>query len=432
MTNEQEKTFNIAIAGLGTVGCGLIRLIEKNKDIIEFRTGKKIKIVAVSAKSKEKKRAVNLENIAWASDPMELTNFDQVHCVVELIGGHEGIAKDLVVQSINKGKNVVTANKALLAHHGHEIAALAEEKKVNVYYEAAVAGGIPIIRTIMQSLSPNKTSQIIGVINGTCNYILTEMEKSSLSYETAFNKAQGLGYVEADPELDIGGIDSAHKLAILSSIGFNQKASLEDINTNGIKHISLFDIKSAKELGFKIKLLASAKVTEHGFHHEVAPCLIPLTSPIAQVMGGENIILVESDFIGKTYYRGAGAGEGPTASAVMADLINISGDKVKPIFGIPEKQLQTIEHSIQEFENSFYIRINIRDEPGALSHITGILGEYGISINRMRQKDHKGLEAPIVLLTHKTSAEKIKPCIEQLSKDDICIGLPVCLRIEDI
>ncbi len=432
MTNEQEKTFNIAIAGLGTVGCGLIRLIEKNKDIIEFRTGKKIKIVAVSAKSKEKKRAVNLENIAWASDPMELTNFDQVHCVVELIGGHEGTAKDLIFQSINKGKNVVTANKALLAHHGHEIAALAEEKKVNVYYEAAVAGGIPIIRTIMQSLSPNKTSQIIGVINGTCNYILTEMEKSSLSYETAFNKAQGLGYVEADPELDIGGIDSAHKLAILSSIGFNQKASLEDINTNGIKHISLFDIKSAKELGFKIKLLASAKVTEHGFHHEVAPCLIPLTSPIAQVMGGENIILVESDFIGKTYYRGAGAGEGPTASAVMADLINISGDKVKPIFGIPEKQLQTIEHSIQEFENSFYIRINIRDEPGALSHITGILGEYGISINRMRQKDHKGLEAPIVLLTHKTSAEKIKPCIEQLSKDDICIGLPVCLRIEDI
>jgi len=432
MTNEQEKTFNIAIAGLGTVGCGLIRLIEKNKDIIEFRTGKKIKILAVSAKSKEKKRAINLENIAWVSDPMEFTNFDQVHCVVELIGGHEGIAKDLVFQSINKGKNVVTANKALLAHHGHEIAVLAEEKKVNVYYEAAVAGGIPIIRTLMQSLSPNKTSQIIGVINGTCNYILTEMEKNSLSYETAFNKAKGLGYVEADPELDIGGIDSAHKLAILSSIGFNQKTSLEDINTNGIKDISLFDIKSAKELGFKIKLLASAKVTEHGFHHEVAPCLIPLTSPIAQVMGSENIILVESDFIGKTYYRGAGAGEGPTASAVMADLINISGDKVKPLFGIPEQQLQTIEHSIREFENSFYIRINIRDEPGALSHITGILGEYGISINRMRQKDHKGLEAPIVLLTHKTSAEKIRACIEQLSKDDICIGLPVCLRIEDI
>ncbi len=432
MIDKSKKNFSIAIAGLGTVGCGLIKLLEKNKNLIESRTGTRIEIFAVSAKNKDKKRAIKLNDFNWVTNPLDIPNFDQVDCVVELIGGNDGVAKDLVIQSINSGKSVVTANKALLAHHGHEIAALAEEKKVNIYFEAAVAGGIPIIRTLLQSLSSNNTKQIIGVINGTCNYILTEMENSSLSYDKVFNKAKSLGYVEADPELDIGGIDSAHKLAILSSIGFNQKATLGDIDTNGIKHISLFDIKSAKELGFKIKLLASAKVTKHGFHHEVAPCLIPLTSPIAQVMGSENIILVESDFVGKTYYRGAGAGEGPTASAVMADLINISSDKVKPLFGIPERQLQTIEHSIQEFENSFYIRINIKDEPGALSHITGILGKHRISINRMRQKDHKGLEAPIVLLTHKTSAAKIKTCIKQLSKDDICIGQPICLRIEDI
>ena len=432
MQINNNKPFGIAVVGLGTVGCGLISILEKNREIITARTGREFKIVAVSAKNKKKKREVELTHLNWVNNPLDVAKLQNVDCVVELVGGYDGLAKELIFQALDLGKMVVTANKALLAHYGQEIAKKAEKNHVNVYFEAAVAGGIPIVKTMLESLSPNKTNKIFGVINGTCNYILTEMEKNSIGYEEVFQKAKDLGYVEADPELDVGGIDSAHKLVLLSNIAFNQKINLKNVTINGIKDISLFDINSAKELGFKIKLLATAKVTDSGSQNEVSPCLIPTKSPIAQVRGSENIVSVDSNFLGQTYYRGAGAGAGPTASAVMADLINISEDSPRPIFGVPEKKMGISKPSVNEFCHSFYIRITIKDEPGALSHITGILAEHEISINRMRQKDHKGREAPIVLLTHKTAPLKIKKCVNQLSKNKLCIGNPIFLRVEDI
>ena len=432
MKINNDKPFGIAVVGLGTVGSGLISILEQNKDIITARTGREFQILAVSAKNKKKKRTLDLEHLNWIENPLDVTKLPDIHCVVELVGGYDGIAKELIFKALEAGKMVVTANKALLAHHGHEIARRAEQNGVNVYFEAAVAGGIPIVKTMLESLSPNKTKKIFGVINGTCNYILTEMEKNSTNYDEVFKKAKNLGYVETDPELDIGGIDTAHKLVLLSNIAFNQKIDLKNVSVDGIKDISLFDINSAKELGFKIKLLATAKITDSGSQNEVAPCLIPIDSPIAQVFGSENIVSVDNNFLGQTYYRGAGAGAGPTASAVMADLINISRDAPRPVFGVPEKKMKVSRPSENEFQHSFYIRIIIKDEPGALSHITGILADHEISINRMRQKDHKGREAPIVLLTHETAPLRIKKCINQLTKNKFCIGKPIFLKVEDI
>ena len=431
-TPASNKPFGIAVVGLGTVGCGLLKILEENKKLIELRNGNKIKVIAVSAKNEQKERGVDISDYSWVAEPLEIINSKEIDCVVELVGGHDGLAKELVLKAIKNGKSVVTANKALLAHHGQEIASLADRNKVNVYFEAAVAGGIPIISTLLKSLSPNKTKKIVGIINGTCNYILTEMERNSSSYETAFSKAQGLGYVELNPELDIGGIDAAHKLVLLSKIVFHQKISLSDVKITGIKDISLFDINSAKELGYRIKLLATAKMTQKGIDNEVAPCLIPLSSPVAQVVGSENIICVENNYLGDTYYRGSGAGEGPTASAVMADIMNISKDSYRPMFGIPENKMSISKSLSLDTENSFYVRVTIKDEPGALSHITGIFAKNKISINRMRQKDHQGKEAPIVLLTHRISSFKIMQCIKELSRDEMCIENPVCLRVEDI
>ena len=427
-----DKPIKVAIAGLGTVGTGVIKILEKNRVLLRKKTGRSIEISAVSAKNRTKPRRINLDGIRWIDDPLKLADIDDLDIIVEVIGGSSDPAKRLVENALKKGKHVVTANKALLASHGQTLALLAEENNTALRFEAAVAGGIPIIKALTEGLSSNSIHQIAGVMNGTCNYILTQMEATGESYEKVFKQADRLGFVEADPLLDVGGIDAAQKLAILSSICFQTQINFNSVEIEGIEKISLFDIDNARAMGYRIKLLGISQLTKDGIHQEVQPCLVPEASAISKLEGGTNMIIVDSDFVGRTYLSGPGAGEGPTASSIVSDLIDISRGKILPVFGTAANSLKKSKKRVKGMARCYYLRLSLIDKPGSLAKVATVLGKYQISIDRMRQKAHDGDSAPVLIVTHKTTSEKIQEASSEIGALEVCLKPPVFIKIEEI
>ena len=426
------KPLRLGIAGLGTVGVGVIKIIQNKLSLLEARTGKQILISAVTAKSKTKDRGIDLSPYQWERDSASLANREDIDVFIELIGGHEGAAKEAVEIAISKGKNVVTANKALLAHHGHELALKAEENGSILRFEAAVAGGIPVIKSLTEGLAGNSINRIMGVMNGTCNYILTRMESSGLSYEEVFSEANELGYLEADPNLDIGGIDAAHKLSILSSIAFGTEINFNGVELDGIDKITINDIHQAADMGFRIKLLGVSQMTSSGLEQRMSPCLVPTGSPLGQLEGGTNMIVMEGDQVGQIVLRGAGAGEGPTASAVVSDITDIARGISLATFGQPAKTLKKASSSKSQTPAPYYLRMLLHDEPGALAKITKILSQFNVSIDRMRQYGHEDENAPVLIVTHEIKHEDLMTAIQELPNTQVLKAQPLAIRIEAV
>lgn len=422
----------LGIAGLGTVGVGVVKIVQRHASLLGARTGRAVTISAVSARSRDKDRGINLGDYAWEDDPVDLAQRADVDVFVELMGGDEGPAKDATEAALNAGKDVVTANKAMLAHHGQTLAELAEAKNVSLRYEAAVAGGIPVIKSLMEGLAGNRITRVMGVMNGTCNYILTRMDEDGLSYQEAFDEADGLGFLEADPNLDVGGIDAGHKLAILASIAFGTQVAFGDMRLDGIGKVSIDDIRRAGDLGYKIKLLGVAQMTGRGLEQRMTPCLVPATSPLGQLVGGTNMVVIEGDAVDQVVLRGPGAGEGPTASAVMGDICDIARGLRLPVFGQPAETLVPATPANAESPARFYLRMELVDKPGALAKVATALGENGISIDRMRQYDHAEGTAPVLIITHKSARPDLDAALAALPATGVVSAEPVALRIEDV
>ena len=422
----------LGIAGLGTVGVGVVRIIRQQAKLLEARTGRAIAISAVSARTKGRDRGVSLAGYAWEDDPVALAIRDDVDVFVELMGGEAGPAKNATEAALKAGKHVVTANKAMLAIHGQALAELAEANGLVLRYEAAVAGGIPVIKTLTEGLAGNEITRVMGVMNGSCNYILTRMENSGKNYQEIFAEADGLGYLEADPQLDVGGIDAAHKLAILSSIAFGTKVDFNGIQLEGIERVSIEDIRAAADMGYKIKLLGVTQKTGRGLEQRMQPCLVPDTSPLGQLDGGTNMVVIDGDAVGQIVLRGAGAGEGPTASAVMADICDIARGWTGPVFGQPAATLETPVAATSQRPAPYYLRMALVDKPGAMAKIATVLGDAGVSINRMRQYEHDDTSAPVLIVTHKTSRAALDEAIEAMDATGVMSGAPVALRIEEV
>lgn len=422
----------LGIAGLGTVGIGVVKILRQHNAMLSRRTGSDITLSAVSARSRDKDRGVPLASYAWEDDPVALATRDDVDVYVELMGGTDGPAKASVEAAIKAGKHVVTANKAMLAVHGQTLAEMAEAAGVSLRYEAAVAGGIPVIKALTEGLAGNDITRIVGVMNGSCNYILTRMESAGLSYDEVFAEADALGYLEADPQLDVGGIDAAHKLAILSSIAFGTRVDFDGIELEGIERVSIDDIRHADDMGFKIKLLGVAQRTGRGLEQRMMPCLVPATSPMGQLQGGTNMVAIEGDAVEQVVLRGPGAGEGPTASAVMGDVCDIARGVRLPVFGQPATTLASADRAASVLPAPYYLRMDLADKPGALAKIATVLGEAGVSIDRMRQYAHEDASAPVLIVTHKTTRADLNTAIEAMNTTGVLLSDPVVLRIESV
>ncbi|QFT62787.1 homoserine dehydrogenase [Roseivivax halotolerans] len=422
----------LGIAGLGTVGAGVVKIVRQKANLLATRTGRPVEIVAVSARNRDKDRGVSLSAYEWVDDPVALARRDDIDVLVELMGGSDGPAKAATEAALASGKDVVTANKAMLAHHGQKLATLAEENGAALRFEAAVAGGIPVIKALTEGLAGNEVTRVMGVMNGTCNYILTRMESAGLSYREAFEEADDLGYLEADPELDVGGIDAGHKLALLASIAFGTEVAFSGVDLEGIGKVSIDDIRQAADMGYKIKLLGVARMTGRGLEQRMAPCLVPQTSPLGQLDGGTNMVVIEGDMVGQIVLRGAGAGEGPTASAVMGDVMDIARGLRIPTFGKPASALTKAQPATVATPAPYYLRMRLLDKPGALAKVATALGEAGISINRMRQYDHSSDSAPVLIVTHKTTRDALDRALGAMSRTGVLASDPVALRIEQV
>jgi len=422
----------LGLAGLGTVGIGVVKIVQRHADLIAARAGRPVQITAVSARDRTRNRDADLSDYAWENDPVALARRDDIDVFIEVMGGADGPAKDATEAAIAAGKDVVSANKALLAHHGQALAEAAEAKGHVIRFEAAVAGGIPAIKALTEGLAGNRIKRVMGVMNGTCNYILTRMESASLPYEVVFEEARGLGYLEADPNLDVGGIDAGHKLSLLAAIAFGTKVSFDAVELEGIGKISIEDIRHAADLGFRIKLLGVAQLTGRGLEQRMTPCLVPADSPLGQLQGGTNMVVLEGDAVGQIVLRGAGAGEGPTASAVMADVIDIARGNRLSTFGQPAHTLATPIPAAAATPAPHYLRMTLLDKPGALAKIATALGDSGISIDRMRQYGHLGAHAPVLIVTHKAAPQDIAHAIARFAATGVLVGEPVAIRIEEV
>ncbi|MEO0357716.1 MAG: homoserine dehydrogenase [Pseudomonadota bacterium] len=427
-----QPPLRLGLAGLGTVGVGVIRMLRQNAQLIEARTGRSVVISAVSARSKGKDRGVPLDSYAWEDDPVVLATRDDVDVFVELMGGSDGPAKAATQAALKAGKDVVTANKAMLAVNGQALATQAETAGQVIRYEAAVAGGIPVVKALTEGLAGNEVTRVLGVMNGTCNYILTRMETAGLPYDTVFKEADDLGFLEADPNLDVGGIDAGHKLAILASVAFGTQVDFDNVTLEGIGSVTIDDITAAKDMGYRIKLLGVAQMTGRGLEQRMTPCLVPYHSPLGQLEGGTNMVILEGEHSGQIVLRGAGAGEGPTASAVLSDVLDLARGLRLPTFGQPAENLVAAKSTTSDAPAPHYIRIHLHDKPGALAKTAAILGEAGVSINRMRQYGHDDPTAQVLIVTHKTSGSTIKTVRQQLADSSVTDGQPVILRIEEI
>lgn len=420
------------IAGLGTVGAGTVRLLRENAGLIADRAGRPIAVTAVSARDRGRDRGLWLDDLAWHDDALALAADPEVDVVVELIGGAEGPAKALVERALAAGKSVVTANKALIATHGAVLAAAAEAAGVALAYEAAVAGGIPVIKALREGLAGNRVDRVTGILNGTCNYILTTMREAGRDFAEVLADAQALGYAEADPAFDIDGVDAAHKLAILAALAFGETVDFAAVHIEGIRRITALDIAFAQELGYRIKLLGIARRTAAGTEMRVHPAMVPAQSLLAAVEGVFNAVLLEGDFSGPVFLQGRGAGGGPTASAVVADLIDIARGTKPPVWGTrqsalgPRRPIPIARHA-----GAYFIRLMVVDQPGVLADVTAILRDEGISLESMLQHGRKPDEAvPVVLVTHDTVEAAVSAAIARIADLAAVLAPPALIRIE--
>ncbi|MCV2864563.1 homoserine dehydrogenase [Defluviimonas sp. WL0075] len=427
-----SEPLRLGIAGLGTVGIGVVKIVQAHAEMLARRAGRPIAITAVSARDRSRNRDADLSGYAWESDPVALARRDDVDVFVEVMGGDNGPAKASTEAAIAAGKDVVTANKALLALHGQALAEAAEAAGRVIRFEAAVAGGIPVVKALTEGLAGNEIRRVMGVMNGTCNYILTRMESSGLPYEQVFEEARQLGYLEADPNLDVGGIDAGHKLSLLAAIAFGTRVAFDAVELEGIGRVSIDDIRRAADMGYRIKLLGVAQMTGRGLEQSMSPCLVPADSPLGQLQGGTNMVVLEGDSVGQIVLRGAGAGQGPTASAVMADVIDIARGCRVSTFGQPAATLAEAIPAKAAAPAPFYLRMALSDKPGALAKVASILGDAGISINRMRQYGHEDPTAPVLVVTHRTTRDAIDHALSRLPATGVVEGDPVAIRIESV
>ena len=426
------RPLSVGVAGLGTVGAGVLKLLRDNADVVTARAGRPIAVTAVSARDRTRDRGESLAGLRWYDDAVELAADPGVDAVVELIGGSNGTARTLVEAAIAAGKPVITANKALIAVHGAELAALAERAGTPLSFEAAVAGGIPVIKALREGLAGNRISRISGILNGTCNYILTVMRERGREFAEVLHDAQKLGYAESDPSFDIDGIDAAHKLAILAALAFGRPVAFDAVHVEGIRHVSALDIAFATELGYRIKLLGIARRTDGGIEARVHPCMVPQSAPIARVDGVFNAVVAEGDFVGRVMLEGRGAGAGPTASAVVADLIDVARGRATPVWGAASGALSNAPSLPMEAHvGPYYLRLMVVDRPGVIADVTAVLRDNGVSLESMLQRGRSPGEAvPVVLVTHETKESAMRAAIDRINDLEAVIEPPSMIRIE--
>ncbi|TBN08429.1 homoserine dehydrogenase [Agrobacterium cavarae] len=431
-------SLRIGIAGLGTVGSSLVRILQQRSNELAITCGRAIEIIAVSARDRSRDRGIDISGITWFDTPEDMAEKADIDVFVELVGGASGAAEKAVRAALSRGLHVVTANKALLAKHGVELAKMAEEKGALLNFEAAVAGGIPIIKALRESLTGNHVSRVYGIMNGTCNYILTKMEKEGLSFEVCLKEAQRLGYAEADPAFDIEGNDTAHKLAILTTLAFGSKIAADDIYLEGITNISIEDIQAAADLGYRIKLLGVAQLTESGIEQRVHPTMVPLDSVIAQVDGVTNAVAVESDILGELLMVGPGAGGNATASAVLGDVADIAksrpGAQQVPVLGRPAKSLTDYRRAkMKSHEGGYFIRLTVKDKAGVFASIATRMAENNISLESIVQRSQVPTEEgaqTIILVTHATMEDAIRKAVKAIKSEKYLVSEPQVIRIE--
>ena len=427
-----KTPLRIGIAGLGTVGAGVVKLLAEHGRLLALRGGRPLKVMAVSARSRTKKRDIDLSGVRWEKDPLSLATASDIDVVVELIGGSSGVARRLVQRALGAGKHVVTAIKALLALHGAEIAALAEKKDRILAFEAAVAGGIPIIKALREGLVGNRVRRLYGILNGTCNYILTTMRETGRDFDVVLAEAQAAGYAEADPSFDVDGIDAAHKLAVLTGAAFGARVNFAGIHVEGIRRVTSMDIQFAEELGYRIKLLGLARETRHGIEQRVHPCMVPLATPIAHIEGVFNAVVIEGDFVGTTMFQGRGAGQGPTASAVVADLVDVARGRHMPAFVVPAASLADRPAApMDRHVGAYYMRLMVQDRPGVISAVSGALAKERISLESMLQRGRsQSGDVPVVLTTHETEEAAMRRALTHIAKLKAVAQEPCLIRIE--
>ena len=430
-----KSPLRLGLAGLGTVGASLARLIETKSETLANRVGRPIELAGISARDRLKDRGFDTSQLAWFDDPVALAENGDIDVFVELIGGDTGPALEAVTAALGRGLPVVTANKALLAHHGVALATLAARNETEILFEAAVAGGIPIIKTMREALSGNDVSRVYGILNGTCNYMLTRMENEGIAFDDCLKDAQRLGYAEADPTFDIGGFDAAHKLAILTSLAFGCEIDLDSVFIEGISSVTNDDIEAAAELGYRIKLLAVAQLTETGIEQRVHPTMIPAHSALAQVDGVTNAVAVDSDLLGSILLAGPGAGGDATASAVLSDIMDVAGGVLPPTLGLPPTKLVPYKRArMRAHEGGYYIRLSVYDRVGAFASIARRMAENEISlesiVQRRREDSGDATTAPVILVTHETTEAAVRKALELVSKDGHLKDEPKMIRIE--
>lgn len=437
------KPLNLGVAGLGTVGAGLLKLIASHRDHLVEMTGRTINVVAVSARNRGRDRGVPVDAMQWYDDAVSLAKDPSIDVYVELIGGDEGVAKESVEAAISAGKHVVTANKALLAKHGIALAALAEKHSVALSYEAAVAGAIPIIKTLRESVAANEIKRVYGILNGTSNYILSRMHDEPLAFEDVLKEAQDKGYAEADPTFDIGGFDAAHKLAIITTLAFGTTVAIEEIDIEGIENITPADIEAAKDLGYHIKLLGVALLTESGIEARVNPSMVPKHGAVAEVSGVTNCVAIDGDTVGNLLLVGPGAGGDATASAVASDIVDIARGIILPPFVRATKSLTPFRHAdLSAHQGAYYVRLSVYDRPGTMAAIAKCMGDQGVSLESIvqRRSAHHGTgvhlprsdgqAAPVILITHETTEENIRAALAAIEIDGKVAEKPQMIRIE--
>ncbi|MBC7434007.1 MAG: homoserine dehydrogenase [Rubritepida sp.] len=429
-----SKPLSVGIAGLGTVGAGVAKLLRDNAGIIAARAGRPIVVTAVSSRDRAKDRGLAMAALRWHEDAVARAPDAAVDVVVEAIGGSEGPARSLVEATLAAGKPVVTANKALLALHGRALAALAEQHGVALGFEAAVAGGIPAIKALREGLAANQIRRVAGILNGTCNYILTEMRVRGLPFAEVLHQAQALGYAEADPSFDIDGVDAAHKLAILAALAFNRPVDFSELHVEGIRDISAVDIAMAEALGYRIKLLGIAERTDAGVSARVHPCMVPVDAPIARVDGVFNAVVAEGDAVGRVMLEGRGAGAGPTASAVVADLIDIARGRFSPVWGADTAALNAaVALPMHQHRGAYYLRLMVLDRPGVIADVTAVLRDAAISLESMLQRGRAPAGAvPVVLTTHECGEAAMQAALARLAALDSVLEKPALIRIETL
>ena len=424
----------VGLAGLGTVGTGVIRLVEENRDLIARRAGRPIEISAITARDRTKDRGVDLSAYRWVDDMGDLATADDVDVVVELVGGSDGPALTLARETLNHGRALVTANKAMIAHHGAELGALADSKNAPLKFEAAVAGGIPVIQGLRDGAAANRIDRVYGILNGTCNFILSAMERDGRDFADVLSDAQAKGYAEADPSFDIDGVDAAHKLSILASLRFGSKIDFAGVEVRGIRKILAADIAQAQALGYRIRLIGFAEIDgENGaaqIFQRVHPCLVPLNHPLANVTGATNAVVAEGNYSGRLLFQGAGAGDRPTASAVVADLVDIARKETGPAFSVPTNELEILPRASAAHRiGQTYLRMLVADRAGVLAEIAAAMRDAGLSIESLIQREVTDGSALISMVTHEGCEAAINATLNTLSGSDSLLGEPMVMHI---